>query len=115
MILTMSKKKISWKITSYIIPLIFLSICLYFKYGPYSLKDDHLEIYTFKVEEGWGYKITKNEKTLIYQPNVPSLDSLKPFPDKESAYAIGALVLERIRHNKDFSISRDDLERVFKD
>ena len=38
------------------------------------------ELQTFQLGNGWGYKVLMNKKVLIYQPTIPAIDSLRPFP-----------------------------------
>jgi len=49
-------------------------------------------------------------KVLIYQPTIPSIDTVTAFPNEESARNIGTLVLNRLTENKDFSVSRDEIQ-----
>ena len=55
-----------------------------------------LELQTFQSGDGWGYQIRMNGKVLIYQPTIPSIDTVIAFPDKESAENIGTLVLNKL-------------------
>ena len=70
-----------------------------------------LELQTFQSGDGWGYQIRMNGKVLIYQPTIPSIDTVTAFPNEESARNIGTLVLNRLTENKDFSVSRDEIQR----
>ena len=70
---------------------------------------------TFQLEDGWGYRIVMNEKVLIYQPTIPAIDTLRSFPDEASARKIGALVLERLNNNENFSITMDDIKHSLSD
>ena len=56
-----------------------------------------------------------NEKVLIYQPTIPAIDTLRSFPDEASARKIGALVLERLNNNENFSITMDDIKHSLSD
>lgn len=67
------------------------------------------ELQTFQLGDGWGYRIMMNKKVLIYQPTIPAIDTLMPFPDEASARTIGSLVLERLNKKQNFSITIDDL------
>lgn len=68
-----------------------------------------LELQTFQLGNGWGYQVMLNRKVLIYQPTIPSIDSLRPFPSEASARRIGLLVMERLKRNQSFSITTDDI------
>ena len=67
------------------------------------------ELQTFQLGDGWGYKVLMNKKVMIYQPTIPAIDSLRPFPSEASARRIGSLVVERIKKNQCFSITTDDI------
>ena len=62
-----------------------------------------LELQTFQSGDGWGYQIRMNGKVLIYQPTIPSID-------KESAENIGTLVLNKLAGNRNFSVSREEIQ-----
>ena len=64
-----------------------------------------LELQTFQSGDGWGYQIR-----LIYQPTIPSIDTVIAFPDKESAENIGTLVLNKLAGNRNFSVSREEIQ-----
>ena len=65
---------------------------------------------TFQSGDGWGYQIRMNGKVLIYQPTIPSIDTVIAFPDKESAENIGTLVLNKLAGNRNFSVSREEIQ-----
>ena len=69
-----------------------------------------LELQTFQSGDGWGYQIRMNGKVLIYQPTIPSIDTVISFPDKESAENIGTLVLNKLAGNRNFSVSREEIQ-----
>ena len=58
-----------------------------------------LELQTFQSGDGWGY-----------QPTIPSIDTVIAFPDKESAENIGTLVLNKLGGNRNFSVSREEIQ-----
>lgn len=74
-----------------------------------SLPGRQLELRTFQSGNGWGYQIMLNEKVLIYQPTVPSVDTVMTFPTEESAREIGTLVLNKVNDDKNFSVTREDI------
>ena len=69
-----------------------------------------LELQTFQSGDGWGYQIRMNGKVLIYHPTIPSIDTVIVFPDKESAENIGTLVLNKLAGNRNFSVSREEIQ-----
>lgn len=86
-----------------------IAICQYRKSGESDGKQ-RLELQTVQLENGWGYKILLNKKTLIYQPTIPAIDTQMPFPDKKSARKVGKIVLEKIAEGKDFSVSKKEIQ-----
>lgn len=96
--------------------LLLLFVLFYFRRGDMgSPHGRQPELQTFQLRDGWGYKILMNKKTLIYQPTIPTIDSLRPFPTERSARLTGQLVLDRLKHNRDFSITIDDLKHSLSD
>jgi hypothetical protein len=75
-----------------------------------KLGNQRIEVVTVQLQNGWGYKILLNKKTLIYQPTIPAIDTIMPFPDEKSARKVGKLVVERIAEGKDFSISKEEIQ-----
>lgn len=93
-----------------------LILFLYFRHGDVGSPDGRQpELQTFQLEDGWGYQIVMNKKVLIYQPSIPAIDTLRSFPDEASARKIGSLVVERLKNNKDFSITIGDIEHSLSD
>ena len=73
-------------------------------------RGEEMELQTFQSGDGWGYQIRMNGKVLIYQPTIPSIDTVIAFPDKESAENIGTLVLNKLAGNRNFSVSREEIQ-----
>ena len=59
----------------------------------------------FQSPKGWGYQIIMGQKILIYQPTIPAIDTVMPFPDEISTRKIGILVLKRFNEHRYFSVS----------
>ena len=94
-----------------LLPILFT--LYYFRSGEMGSPDKRqLELQTFQLRDGWGYRIMMNRKMLIYQPTIPAIDTLMPFPDQASAHAIGSIVLERLYANRDFSITKGDIKAL---
>jgi hypothetical protein len=51
----------------------------------------------YSEEQGWGYQILKNGKTLINQPNIPAVQGNKGFSSKKNAEKTGQFVLSKIQ------------------
>ena len=69
-----------------------------------------LELQTFQSGDGWGYQIRMNGTVLIYPPTIPSIDTVTAFPNEESAENIGTLVLNKLAGNRNFSVSREEIQ-----
>jgi len=42
-----------------------------------------------------GYRINLNNKTIIYQPNIPVIEGIKTFRTKEDALKTGQIVINK--------------------
>ena len=63
----------------------------------------------FQSPKGWGYQIIMGQKILIYQPTIPAIDTVMPFPDEISTRKIGILVLKRFNEHRNFSVSKEEV------
>lgn len=89
---------------------------LYIRFGDMGASSGRQpELQTFQLQDGWGYQIVMNKKVLIYQPTIPAIDTLMSFPDEAGARRVGSLVLERINNNKDFSVTKEDIQHALGD
>lgn len=90
------------------LPLLLILFC--FRTWEMGSRDEvQPELQTFQLGDGWGYKVLMNRKVLIYQPTIPTIDSVRSFPTEASARRIGTLVVERIKRNQSFTITTDDI------
>ena len=64
----------------------------------------------FEVEQGWGYSIFQENKLIIRQQYIPSINGHKHFKSKKDAYTIGALVIEKLKHHRIPSITSEELK-----
>ena len=69
----------------------------------------HHSILIIQSENGWGYQIVIKQKVLIYQPTIPAIDTVAPFPDETSTRKVGILVLKRFNAHSDFSVSKEEV------
>lgn len=91
-----------------LLPLLLILFC--FRSREMGSRDEmQPQLQTFQLGNGWGYKVLMNKKVMIYQPTIPAIDSLRPFPSEASARRIGNLVVERIKKNQSFSITTEDI------
>ncbi len=68
-----------------------------------------LETFQVKDQSGYGYSISKEGKTFIYQPFVPGIPTgTKAFNTADEAKKVGKLVLQRLKEGKSGSITKKD-------
>lgn len=72
-----------------------------------SKENDTLK--SFKVNNGWGYSITMNNKTIIKQTVIPTISNEKSFKSEEDALKVGNLVLGRIKQHVSPTVLKKDL------
>jgi hypothetical protein len=65
-----------------------------------------------KTDAGWGYKIMKNGKTIIYQESIPGLKGTAGFSSPQAAEMTGKIVLRRIKRGKMPSLSGEEVNQV---
>lgn len=106
-----TRKRQAWILSSLVVLSVLLFYLSLFRDGEMgSSPGRQLELQTFQSGNGWGYQILMNEKVLIYQPTIPSIDTLMAFPDEGSAKKIGTLVLNKLAGHKDFSVTREEIQ-----
>lgn len=67
-------------------------------------------IKVFQIEKGWGYSIFKDEKIIIRQDVVPSIQERKHFKNKEDALNCGKIMLKKLQQHKIPSITVKELK-----
>ena len=101
-----------------VIGILFISVCIasllcfYFINLPDDKEKNPYNAEIFESGKGWGYKIKKEEKVIIYQPNMPCVNNDIPFPDQTSAMNTANLVLNKINMNENPSISFEELDKI---
>lgn len=95
-----------------IIPIVAICIAL-FSYRIVTTKND-LSVETYRVDNGWGYKLVKNSKKIIDQPYMPCIEGNHPFPHEQMALETGELVVEKIKKNEYPAITRNELMVILK-
>lgn len=90
---------------------VFLSF-LFFHVDKQRQSDGSYRIETFNSDDGWGYRVNRNGKTIIYQSYVPCIKGNKPFRNEMSARCAGELVLNKIKNSESPAITMDELGQV---
>ncbi len=76
-------------------------------------KNNKLKIETYKVKQGWGYKILYNEKIFIEQEHIPCISGKFSFETEEDAYKTAYLVCEKIfRQELPPSVTKNELDSM---
>ena len=77
------------------------------------LQQDRFRVQTFATGDGgWGYSIFDGEKQIIKQDIIPAIRKNVSFQSEKDALQTGLLVIEKLKHNKLPTISREELERL---
>ena len=72
-------------------------------------KSAEFEVKSFKVNEGWGYTIEINDKTIIKQSVIPTVSAQRSFKSEADALKVGNWVLKRIKQNLSPTVAKKDL------
>lgn len=67
---------------------------------------------TYRVENGWGYTISKGGKVIIDQPVIPGLDGRKPFKTRRDAAKTGKMVIKKLQQGIMPTITREELKKA---
>ena len=72
-------------------------------------KSDAYAIRPFKVEKGWGYIISIDNKIVIRQSVIPAVAENKSFQTQKEALKTANLVVGKLRQNLPPTITKKDL------
>jgi len=81
---------------------VFLLFCSCKDSGEYQVK-------SIKINDGWGYTISINNKIVIKQTVIPTASNQISFKTQSDALKVGNLVLERIKQNLSPTVTKNDL------
>lgn len=81
-----------------------------FLFNSCNTKQTAYTIKTFETEKGWGYSIFNNEKLIIRQQHVPSIQEQKSFKSEQEALKIGSFVIEKLKQHKTPSLTAAEVE-----
>lgn len=70
------------------------------------------DVLVFKSGDGWGYDITKKNKTFIHQPFIPAIEGEIPFSDKRSARKTGRMVIRKIRNHQSPAVTLEEIKSI---
>ena len=72
-------------------------------------KEENLKVKSIKVNSGWGYTISNNDKIIIKQTIVPVVSQYKSFQTENEALSVGQLVMNKLESNLAPTITKNDL------
>lgn len=72
-------------------------------------KEENLKVKSIKVNSGWGYTISNNDKIIIKQTIVPVVSQYKSFQTENEALSVGELVMNKLESNLAPTITKKDL------
>lgn len=72
-------------------------------------RKEEFKVNAFKVNNGWGYTIAINNKTIIKQTVIPTVSRNESFKNEKDALKVGNLVLQRIKQNLSPTVAKKDL------
>lgn len=76
---------------------------------PVSAARSQVSVEAFDINGGWGYSISVDGQTHIYQPVIPSLPGNKVFNSKEDALRVGNAVADKLKRQEIPALSREEL------
>lgn len=71
-----------------------------------------LRLAPVQTPNGWGYRITIDNKPFIHQDCIPAVPGYLPFHDKDDAMRVGSLVMHKLRHQLSPAITRRELDSL---
>jgi len=72
-------------------------------------KEKKFDVATIKLNQGWGYVITNNNRIIIKQTIIPVISENKSFQTEKEAMAVGQLVMKKLETNLSPTITKKDL------
>jgi len=72
-------------------------------------------VVTFRNDNGWGYNILYDQKTIIHQPFMPAINGQKVFSERNAARMTGKLVVSKLRKHKLPGITSNELYAIITD
>jgi hypothetical protein len=72
-------------------------------------KEENLKVKSIKVNNGWGYTISNDDKIIIKQTIVPVVSRCESFQTENEALAVGQLVMNKLESNLAPTITKNDL------
>jgi len=88
--------------------IVIATIAAYF-FSQTTKNNDPYLVTVFKIDNGYGYHISFNNKLLIKQEQIPAIQNITPFCNKKDALIIGELVKNKIINKENPKITTSEL------
>jgi hypothetical protein len=98
----MTNRKIGIGLTLFLLLMVSLTL--------FTRRSHRYYVNVFESEGGWGYDILYNNKIMIHQPFIPTIDGQKPFHNIHDASETGRLVIKKLRKNKSPALTIGELK-----
>ncbi|WP_341537928.1 DUF4907 domain-containing protein [Flavobacterium aquariorum] len=94
---------------SYIFNLVTITFLVGLMIYIFCQKEKNLNAQTIKLNHGWGYAITNNNRIIIKQTIIPVISAYRSFQTEKEAMAVGQLVIKKLNANKSPTITKNEL------
>jgi len=81
-------------------------------YQKFIKQENAIEVKAFKVQNGWGYDVYRNNKVYIHQTIIPAIEGRKEFVSQEQAIIIGNLVAKKLNQGKGGGLPQITVEEL---
>lgn len=72
-------------------------------------RQDIYVVNAYEINNDWGYCILKNDKIIIKQTTIPTMEKSVRFHSKADALKVGNLMLYRIKNRLSPTVTKNDL------
>jgi energy-coupling factor transporter transmembrane protein EcfT len=106
-------KKINKRFLRILLPLfLILFLLLGFVIIQFTQPFGIYKVETFRISDGWGYRVKIDNKDFIYQPFIPGIPGKKTFPDKKTAARAGNIVKKKLINHKVPNLTKEDIHKI---
>lgn len=95
-----------------VVSLIMLSSGIDHVFNSKEAKKGRLEVQTYRYRSGFGYKILLEEKVLIQQNHIPSLETNQSFCSRGQAERVASFVVSKLERGANPAISYSELKEL---
>ena len=99
------------KLIPHLVGIILVSSVVFLFFLKINGSISNIQVKTFSVSDGWGYRIQVNNKNYIEQPFIPG-ENKKPFPSQKMAFKAGKLVKDKLKRKIAPNLTHEDLVKI---